>query len=98
MHHSEIAGGDEAAVADDLAIGILLAFNDSDFGLLLTGNALPKSQIFDVTKMKSIRNGVVCDIYYYCDICAIRTVAPGPCVCCQAPVELVEKPLESGKR
>jgi len=51
-----------------------------------------------VTKMKSIRNGVVCDLYYYCDICAIRTVAPGPCVCCQAPVELVEKPLESGKR
>jgi len=66
--------------------------------LLLTGNVLPKSQIFDVTKMKSIRNGVVYDLYYYCDICAIRTVAPGPCVCCQAPVELVEKPLESGKR
>ena len=66
--------------------------------LLLTGNALPKSKIFDVTAMKSIRAGVVYDLYYYCDICAIRTVAPGPCVCCQAPVELVEKPLESGKR
>jgi hypothetical protein len=66
--------------------------------LLLTGNVLPKSQIFDVTKMKSIRNGVVCDLYYYCEICAIKTVAPGPCVCCQAPVELVEKPIESGSR
>ena len=66
--------------------------------LLLTGNILPKSQIFDVTKMKSIRNGRVYDLYYYCDICAIRTVAPGPCVCCQAPVELVEKPLDSGSR
>jgi len=66
--------------------------------LLLTGNVLPKSQIFDVTAMKSIRNGVVYDLYYYCDICAIRTVAPGPCVCCQAPVELVEKPLESGSQ
>ena len=66
--------------------------------LLLAGNALPKSQILDVTAIKSIRNGVVYDLYYYCDICAIRTVAPGPCVCCQAPVELVEKPLESGKR
>jgi hypothetical protein len=69
-----------------------------DKELLLTGNLLPKSQIFDVTKMKSIRNGVVCDLYYYCDICAIKTVAPGPCVCCQAPVELVEKPLDSGRR
>jgi hypothetical protein len=66
--------------------------------LLLTGNVLPKSQIFDVTKMKSIRNGVVYDLYYYCDICAIRTVAPGPCVCCQAPVELVEQPLKSKSR
>jgi len=66
--------------------------------LLLTGNVLPKSQIFDVTRMKSIRSGVVYDLYYYCDICAIRTVAPGPCVCCQAPVELVEKPLESGSQ
>ena len=66
--------------------------------LLLTGNALPKSRIFDVTKMNSIRNGVVYDLYYYCDVCAIRTVAPGPCVCCQAPVELVEKALESGSR
>jgi len=62
--------------------------------LLLTGNALPKSQIFNVTKIKSVRKGVVCDLYYYCDICAIRTVAPGPCVCCQAPVELVEEPLK----
>ena len=66
--------------------------------LLLTGNVLPKSQVLDVTKMKSIRNGVVCDLYYYCDICAIKTVAPGPCVCCQAPVELVEKPVGSGSR
>jgi|SRR5437667_11673421 len=66
--------------------------------LLLTGNVLPKSQILDVTKMRSIRNGVVNDLYYYCDICAIRTVAPGPCVCCQAPVELVEEPLKSGSR
>ena len=65
--------------------------------LLLTGNALPKSQIFNVTKMRSVRNGVVNDLYYYCDICAIRTVAPEPCVCCQAPVELVEEPLKSGK-
>ncbi len=66
--------------------------------LLLTGNVLPNSQILDVTRMRSIRRGVVNDLYYYCDICAIRTVAPGPCVCCQAPVALVEEPLKSGSR
>jgi len=33
------------------------------------------------------------DIYYYCDVCDIQAVAPGPCECCQGPTELVEKPL-----
>src|SRR5919108_2027336 len=58
--------------------------------LLLNGRVLPLSHIFDVTGMKSVRDGVVYDLYYYCDICAIETVVPGPCMCCQAPVELME--------
>jgi hypothetical protein len=66
--------------------------------LLLTGKVLPKSQIFNVTAMKSIRDGVVYDLYYYCDICAIKTVVPGPCMCCQAPVELVEEPMDLKSR
>ena len=41
-----------------------------------------------------LTKGVVHDLYYYCDTCAIRAVAPGDCVCCQAPVELVEKPIK----
>jgi hypothetical protein len=61
--------------------------------LLLKGKVLPKSQILDVTNIKSIRNGVVHDLYYYCDICAIESVSPAECACCQGPVELVEKPL-----
>jgi hypothetical protein len=65
--------------------------------LLLKAKVLPKSQILDVTNIKSIRNGVVHDLYYYCDICAIESVSPAECACCQGPVELVEKPL-SGSR
>ena len=61
--------------------------------LLLKGKVLPKSQILDVTNIKSIQNGVVHDLYYYCDICAIESVSPAECACCQGPVELVEKPL-----
>ena|SRR5688572_17338345 len=61
--------------------------------LLLSGKVLPGTQIFDARAMKSVRNGVVHDLYYYCDICAIKTVVPGPCMCCREPVELVEKPL-----
>jgi hypothetical protein len=61
--------------------------------LLLKGRVLPKSQIFEATSMKSIRDQRVCDLYYYCDICAITAVSPLPCACCQGPMELVEKPL-----
>ena len=50
-------------------------------------------RLFSRTNIKSIRNGVVHDLYYYCDICAIESVSPAECACCQGPVELVEKPL-----
>jgi len=62
--------------------------------LILRGHVLPKTQIFEMTGMKSVRNGVVYDLYYYCDVCAIKTLSPGPCMCCQGPVQLVEQPLK----
>src|SRR5947207_1640926 len=61
--------------------------------LILKGRAFPKTRLLDVTRMRSIRNGQVYDLYYYCSICSIKTVAPGPCMCCQGPVELTEKPI-----
>ena len=61
--------------------------------LVLRGHVLPKTQMFEMTGMKSVRNGAIYDLYYYCDVCAIKTLAPGPCMCCQGPVKLVEKPL-----
>src|SRR5437667_930150 len=63
--------------------------------LLLEGRLFPKTQIFEPTIIRSIRNGLVCDLYYYCDVCDIQAVAPGPCECCQGPTELVEKQLEN---
>ena len=61
--------------------------------LLLKGRVFPDTQIFEPMTIRSIKNGVVHDLYYYCEICDIETVAPGPCECCQGPTELVEKPL-----
>jgi len=63
--------------------------------LLLKGKVLPKTQILDVSLIKSIRNGVVNDLYYYCDVCAIDFVSPAECVCCRGPVELIEKPART---
>jgi len=61
--------------------------------LLLKGKLSPDAQTFEPLTIRSIKNGVVHDLYYYCDICAIESVSPDICACCQGPVELVEKPL-----
>jgi hypothetical protein len=61
--------------------------------LLLKGSLFPNSHLFEVSTLHSIRNGVVQDLYYYCDICAIKAVSPEPCACCQGPVQLIEEPL-----
>ena len=61
--------------------------------LVIRGRVFPKTQLLEVTRFLSIRDGVLHDLYYYCDTCYIRTVAPGNCDCCQAPVVLIERPL-----
>ena len=63
--------------------------------LLLTGRVFPKTQVLEVTRMKSIVNGVVNDLFYFCDICTIVTISPEICLCCQGPVELIERPLKA---
>ena len=61
--------------------------------LLLKGRVFPKSHVFEVTRTRSVKGGVIYDVYYYCSVCHIESVSPGPCECCQGPVELTEKPL-----
>ena len=63
--------------------------------LIITGRTFPNTHLLEAIRLQSIHDGVVHDLYYYCDTCAIRAAAPGDCVCCQAPVELVEKPIKS---
>ncbi len=63
--------------------------------LIITGRTFPKTHLLEAIRLQSLQHGVLHDLYYYCDTCAIRAAAPGDCVCCQAPVELVEKPINS---
>jgi len=65
--------------------------------LILKGRLLPQTQLFDVAAIRSVRDGVVCDLFYYCSVCDIESVSPDDCACCQGPVELVEKPLNAGR-
>ena len=64
--------------------------------LIVKGRLFPKTQVLEVTFIQSVRKGVVHDVFYYCDICVITFLAPGPCVCCHEPVVLMEKP--AGKK
>ena len=61
--------------------------------LIINGRVFPNTQLLEVVQIQSLRNGVIHELYYYCDTCYIRAVAPGNCDCCQAPVVLIEKPL-----
>ena len=61
--------------------------------LIINGRVFPNTQLLEVIRFASIKDGVVHELYYYCDTCYIRAVAPGNCDCCQAPVVLIEKPL-----
>jgi hypothetical protein len=55
--------------------------------LLLSGRVFPGSAILDVEHIRSVRDGKVFQIVYYCEICEIFAVAPGICDCCQEPTE-----------
>jgi hypothetical protein len=60
--------------------------------LLLKGRVLPGTRNFELTgNLRSIRDGQVHDLYYYCDICSIPGSDPGPCMCCREPVYLIEE-------
>ena len=62
--------------------------------LILTGRALPNAGIFDASgKMQSVHKGVIHDLYYFCEVCVIKTIVSGPCMCCQEEVIMVEKPM-----
>jgi hypothetical protein len=63
--------------------------------LIVKGRVFPKTQVLEVTFIQSVRKGVVHDVFYYCDICIIKFLAPGPCVCCREPVVLMEKPAKA---
>ncbi|MCG9129709.1 hypothetical protein JT359_19130 [Candidatus Poribacteria bacterium] len=63
--------------------------------LIVKGRVFPNSQLLELMSFKSIMDGVLHEIYYYCDTCYIRAVSPGNCDCCQAPVVLIEKPVNS---
>jgi len=53
--------------------------------------------VFEVERIFVVRDGRLFRIRYYCRVCNIEALEPGPCVCCQQPTELQEIPVEPAK-
>jgi hypothetical protein len=49
--------------------------------------------MLQVISVQSLKNGKPHDIYYWCDICAIRRSEKNNCECCGGPMELREEPV-----
>ena len=62
--------------------------------LQITARLFPQTNFIEVIKLQSWLKGKLHDLYYFCDVCAITTHKPGPCECCQEPVEFRETPAE----
>jgi hypothetical protein len=60
----------------------------------LSVRVLPGSRILRVLAVRSLIKGQLHEVYYWCDICAIRRNEKMICECCGGPMELREEPLK----
>ncbi len=63
--------------------------------LLLLNGRLQTNSFEVIGNLRSIKDGKVQDLFYYCDVCSIATSVPGLCACCREPTVLTEKPEHS---
>ena len=59
----------------------------------LQGTAGPHGGL-DVEQIFTVHDGKVFRVRYYCKVCNIEALEPGPCVCCQQPTEFQEELVE----
>jgi hypothetical protein len=80
-------------VSNHMSSALFLDTNLLGKTLVLKGRESPETNSFEVTgNLRSSRGGKIHELYYYCDICSIEGIDPGPCMCCRDPVHLVEEP------
>jgi len=83
---------------DDALAGILEDTRLVGKEVRASGRWREKDRRLEVEKLQTMHNGKPHEIAYYCDICNVWAVKPGPCVCCQQPVELRELTREDLER
>ena len=60
----------------------------------LTGQLVPGSQLLQVLEVHSLVEGKRHEVYYWCDVCAIKRYEKKICECCGGPMELREEPVK----
>ena len=50
---------------------------------------------FRVSQFYTVKGGKLYRVRYFCEVCNIESLEPGDCVCCQAPTELQEIPVDT---
>lgn len=58
----------------------------------LTGHLLADGRLLQVVQVHSYHHGKLHEVYYWCDICAIKRFEKQICDCCGGPMELKEEP------
>ena len=84
-------GHNYSFVADDALTAMFTDHRVRERELQLTAWQRLNGQL-ELVAVRSVKDGKVYDIYYYCDICNITAYAPGPCPCCRRELEFKETP------
>jgi hypothetical protein len=92
-----------ALVADDGKVyplikdaGARLFFKDERLlnrPVRLTGRLFPNTNLLQVVLVHSVHKGALHEVYYWCEVCAIRRNEKDICECCGGPMELREPPV-----
>ena len=67
----------------------------SKYVLQLIARLHMKDQL-ETIKIQAVREGKLYDLFYFCHVCNITAYAPGPCPCCYAELEFIERPATDG--
>lgn len=59
----------------------------------LTGRLFPNTNLLQVVLVHSVHKGTLHEIFYWCEVCAIRRNEKDICECCGGPMELREPPV-----
>ena len=81
----------------DSAAAIILDEKIRSRDLQITARVFPESAFVEVIRLQSFRNERLHNLFYFCQVCNIRTHKPGPCDCCQEPVEFREVAADEGE-